>query len=246
MPYNVIKQTELGYILYNENDEYVGRSIAHYGDYQREETKLFSKYVKKGDAVLEIGANIGTHTLWFSNRVGDEGYVLAFEPQRLIFQTLCANMALNSKTNVDCKQMGAGSTQQLVKIPVLDPEKFNNFGALSIKDHEEGENVAITPIDHIGLTQLDFLKIDVEGMEPDVLMGGLHTIHDLQPVIYMEVDRQENNPLLLEIMDSLNYKVEQHTPPLHSPDYEQENIFGELVSFNAICTPRDDRKKIIL
>ena len=69
-------------------------------------------------------------------------------------------------------------------------------------------------------------------------MGGLHTIHDLKPVIYMEVDRQKNNPLLLEIIDSLNYKVEQHTPPLHSPDYEQENIFGKLVSFNVICTPR--------
>ena len=238
MSYNVIKQTELGLVLYNENDEYVGRSIAHYGDYQREETKLFSKYVKKGDSVLEIGANIGTHTLWFANRVGDEGRVLAFEPQRLIFQTLCANMALNSKTNVDCKQMGAGSTQKITKVPVLDPEVENNFGGLSIKDHEEGEEVAIVPIDHINLSRCDFLKIDVEGMEPDVLMGGLHTIHNLQPVIYIEVDRQKNNPLLLEIMDSLNYKVEQHTPPLHSPDYEQENIFGKLVSFNVICTPR--------
>ena len=238
MSYNVIKQTELGLVLYNENDEYVGRSIAHYGDYQREETKLFSKYVKKGDSVLEIGANIGTHTLWFANRVGDEGRVLAFEPQRLIFQTLCADMALNSKTNVDCKQMGAGSTQKITKVPVLDPEVENNFGGLSIKDHEEGEEVAIVPIDHINLSRCDFLKIDVEGMEPDVLMGGLHTIHNLQPVIYIEVDRQKNNPLLLEIMDSLNYKVEQHTPPLHSPDYEQENIFGKLVSFNAICTPR--------
>lgn len=238
MSYNVIKQTELGLVLYNENDEYVGRSIAHYGDYQREETKLFSKYVKKGDSVLEIGANIGTHTLWFANRVGDEGHVLAFEPQRLIFQTLCANMALNSKTNVDCKQMGAGSTQKITKVPVLDPEVENNFGGLSIKDHEEGEDVAIVPIDHINLSRCDFLKIDVEGMEPDVLMGGLHTIHSLKPVIYIEVDRQENNPLLIEILNSLNYKVEQHTPPLHSPDYEQENIFGELVSFNAICTPR--------
>jgi len=239
MTYNVIKATDLGYILYNENDEYVGKSIAHYGNYQLEETKLFSKYVKKGSAVLEIGANIGAHTLWFSNRVGNDGYVLAFEPQRLIFQTLCANMALNSRANVDCKQMGVGSKQELMKVPILDPDKENNFGALGIKGHEEGENVAVVPIDHIGLKKIDFIKIDVEGMEPDVLMGGIQTIHKLKPIIYMEVDHVENNPMLTEIMDSLNYEVKQHSPPLHSPDYKQENIFGKIVSINAICTPRD-------
>ena len=240
MTYNVIKQTDIGYILYNPNDEYVGRSIEHYGDYQREELKLFSQYVKPGDTVLDIGANIGSHTLWFANRVGSKegGRVLAFEPQRLTYQTLCANMALNSVMCVDCKHMGVGSAQKIIKVPVLNPEMKNNFGGLSIKDHEEGEDVAIVPIDHINLSSCDFIKIDVEGMEPEVLMGGLKTIYEHKPVIYLEVDRDENNPLLLEIMDSLNYKVEQHTPPLHSPDYEQENIFGKLVSFNAICTPR--------
>jgi len=240
LTYNVIKQTDIGYILYNPNDEYVGRSIEHYGDYQREELKLFSQYVKPGDTVLDIGANIGSHTLWFANRVGSKegGRVLAFEPQRLTYQTLCANMALNSVMCVDCKHMGVGSAQKIIKVPVLNPEMKNNFGGLSIKDHEEGEDVAIVPIDHINLSSCDFIKIDVEGMEPEVLMGGLKTIYEHKPVIYLEVDRDENNPLLLEIMDSLNYKVEQHTPPLHSPDYEQENIFGKLVSFNAICTPR--------
>ena len=101
MSYNVIKQTDLGYLLYNPNDQYVGRSIEHYGSYQLEELKFFKKEVKRGDHVVEIGANIGAHTLFFSNRVGDKGRVLAFEPQRLIFQTLCANMAINSRTNVD-------------------------------------------------------------------------------------------------------------------------------------------------
>lgn len=240
MTYNVIKQTDLGYVLYNPKDEYVGRSIEHYGDYQREELSLFSKYVKSGDTVLDIGANIGTHTLWFANRVGgdDEGRVLAFEPQRLIYQTLCANMALNSVMCVDCKHMGVGSIQKIFKVPVLNPEMENNFGGLSIKDHEQGEDVAVVPIDHINLSRCDFIKIDVEGMEPDVLMGGLQTIHKHKPVIYLEMDREENHRLIAEIMDSLGYAMEAHNPPLHSPDYEQENIFGETISINAICTFR--------
>jgi FkbM family methyltransferase len=240
MTYNVIRQTEEGYLLYNPNDTYVGRSVEHYGDYQREELKFFSDYVKPGDTVLDIGANIGTHTLWFANRVGskDEGRVLAFEPQRLVYQTLCANMALNSVVCVDCKHMGVGSAQKIVKVPILDPDVENNFGGLSIKEQDQGEDVAVVPIDHINLSRCDFIKIDVEGMEPEVLMGGLKTIYNHKPVIYMEVDRGENTPLVAEIMDSLGYEMNMHTPPLHSPDYEQENIFGETVSINAICTPR--------
>ena len=216
----------------------MGRSIEHYGDYQREELKFFSKHVKPGDVVLDIGANIGTHTLWFANRVGETGKVLAFEPQRFVYQTLCANMALNSIQCVDCKHMGVGSAQKIIKVPFLDPEAENNFGGLSIQGHSEGEDVAIVPIDHINLSRCDFIKIDVEGMEPEVLMGGLKTIRTHKPVIYLEVDRAENNGLIVEIMDSLGYAVEAHNPPLHSPDYKQENIFGDTVSINAVCIPR--------
>lgn len=237
--YNVIKQTKHGYVLYNENDEYVGKSIEVYGDYQLEETKFFSQYIMESDVVLDIGANIGSHTVWFANMVGETGRVLAFEPQRLVFQTLCANMAINSITNVDCKQMGVGSIQKITKVPVLDPVQPHNFGGLSIKDHHDGEDVAICRIDDIGLGRCDFIKIDVEGMEPDVLMGGLNTIAMCRPYIYMEIDREENHKLIGQILGELHYAIETHNPPLYSPDYDGDNIFGDTVSLNAICTPKE-------
>ncbi len=83
--YNVITETPDGTVLYNENDTYVGKSLKLYGQYQAEELKLFDKWVQEGDHVLDIGANIGTHTLWFAYRVGSAGWVSAFEPQRIIF-----------------------------------------------------------------------------------------------------------------------------------------------------------------
>jgi FkbM family methyltransferase len=239
LSYNKLKETEGGYILYNTYDQYVGKSVEVYGDYQLEETKFFDKYVQEGDFVLEVGANIGTHTVWFSKKVGDSGFVLAFEPQRLIFQTLCGNIALNSLKNVDCKQLGVGLRREIVKVPFLDPEVENNFGGLSIKDQEEGEDVAIINIDGMRLDRLDFLKIDVEGMEPEVLMGGLNTINKFKPIIYMEVDREENHQLLSEIVEALDYSIEQHNPFLYSDDYEGDNIFPNVASFNALCIPRN-------
>lgn len=239
MTYNVIKDTPHGYILYNQFDEYVGKSIEKYADYQVEETKFFEHFVSEGDTVLDIGANIGTHTLWFANKVGKKGKVLAFEPQRLVFQTLCANMALNSVQNVDCKNLGIGASQALIDVPVLDPEVPTNFGGLSISGHLQGEKVAVCRIDDIGLTQCDFIKIDVEGMEPEVLMGGIDTIGTLRPFIYIEIDRKENNPAVFEIFKKLEYSITPHNPPLYSEDYEGDNIFGNIVSINAMCVPSE-------
>jgi len=239
MKYNFLKETEDGSILYNKNDIYIGRSIQTYGRYQLEELKLFNDYVHKGDTVLDIGANIGTHTLWFANRVGENGWVGAFEPQRLIFQTLCANMALNSIQNVDCRQLGVGSFRRLVKIPPLNPIVENNFGGLSITEHEKGDEVAICTIDDMNLGKCDFIKIDVEGMEPEVLQGGMNTIVLCRPVMYIEVDREENMELIQVLLEELKYKATMHTPPLYSPDYSGKNVFDDVVSKNVLAIPSE-------
>ena len=242
MKYNILKDIEDGTILYNPNDTYVGKSIEAYGRYQLEELKIFDRFVQSGDTVLDIGANIGTHTLWFANKVGPKGSVIAFEPQRLIFQTLCANMALNSIKHVDCKQLGVGYSKRLVTVPVLDPLKENNFGGLSIEGHTEGEPVAICRVDDIGLSRCDFIKIDVEGMEPEALQGAMNTIVNCRPVLYVELDREENLHFLQIFLEELRYNADRHNPPLYSPDYEGENLFGEEVSKNVLAVPQEEGK----
>ena len=127
---NTLKETEDGRILYSPNDKYIGRSIEKYGHYQLEEKKIFAQYVNKGSIVIDVGANIGTHTLWFAKNAK---HVTAFEPQRFIFQTLCANMALNDIQHVDCRQLGVGEKQELIKVPIPNYEVENNFGGFQIK-----------------------------------------------------------------------------------------------------------------
>jgi len=237
MKYNFLRETEDGTILYNKNDAYVGKSIEKYGRYQLEELKLFDKYIHKGDIVIDVGANIGTHTLWLANKVGAEGFVYAFEPQRLLFQTLCANLALNSIQNVDCRQLGAGYSLRIIKVPSLDPTKENNFGGLNIEGHSEGEKVAICRLDDIGLTSCAFIKIDVEGMEPEVLQGAMNTIVKCRPVIYLELERDENIEFLQILLEELKYTADEHKPRLYSEDYEGDNIFGDTVSKNVLAIP---------
>src|SRR5436305_1964678 len=81
----------------------------------------------------------GAHTIWFAQAVAPNGVVLAFEPQRLVYQTLCANIAVNSLKNVVCHQVAVGDEEGELTVPVLDPMSPGNFGGLEIQGHETGE-----------------------------------------------------------------------------------------------------------
>src|SRR5580658_2411383 len=170
--YNQLAAGRDGYFLYNRNDYYIGRSIEQYGEYNALEMKLFRQFCTAGHVVIEVGANIGAHTVGLARLVGQQGRVLAFEPQRLPFQTLCANVALNSLENVDCFWAAVSSQDGFIDVPDLNPRKNFNFGAVTLVDAQSGRWVPCHTLDHhITLPRVDLIKIDVEGMEADVLRG---------------------------------------------------------------------------
>src|SRR5262245_11408475 len=106
--FNHLSMCRYGAMLYNINDWPVGQSLDAYGGYGVGELHLFLQLICAGDTVVEVGANIGAHTVFLSRMVGETGKVYAFEPQRIVFQTLCANVALNSLTNVHCFHSAVG------------------------------------------------------------------------------------------------------------------------------------------
>ena len=79
-----------GFFVANENDLYVGRAIIKYGEYSQLEMDLLQQVVAPGNVAVDVGA----HTVGLAKRVGPKGRVLAFEPQPVIFQNLCANLSL--------------------------------------------------------------------------------------------------------------------------------------------------------
>ena len=107
--FNHLIEARHGYVLYNVNDRYIGRSVEHYGEWSPGETTLFRQFCRPGHYVVDVGAHIGTHTLAFARLVGERGRVFAFEPQRMLAQALAANVALNSLTNVHTHHLGVGA-----------------------------------------------------------------------------------------------------------------------------------------
>lgn len=247
--FNKLIKARNGFCLFNTNDRYIGKSMENYGEFSQLEVELFKQICRQGDTIIEVGANIGAHTQFFSNSVGDKGKVLAFEPQRLVFQTLCANIAINSMTNVFAYQMALSNKEGTALIPALDYTKLNNFGGISIEDTKKGEEVIQKKIDSF-ITQLDnvkLIKIDVEGMEEKVLRGSKKVIEKFKPFLYVENDRQEKSESLIKYIKSLGYELYWHLPALYNEKNffnNNKNIFGKIVSVNMLCIPKEKEIKI--
>ena len=232
-----------GTFLFNRNDTFVGRSLELYGEWCEAEIELLAQVVKPGDVVLDVGANIGTHAVPFSRMVGDSGCVVAFEPQRLIFQNLCANLALNGLCNVVAHEVGVGREAGWVLVPVLDPRQEFNFAALAISGHTAGAMVKVVRVDDLKLTRCNLIKVDVEGMEVDVLAGAASTIERFRPVLFVENNTIERSRPLLEMLQSLNYVAWWHIRRYFNPTNffgNTQNVFESIQpEANLLCFHKD-------
>lgn len=200
-------------IIINRNDSMLGAVIGLFGEFSPGEVDVFRDVIGSKALVVEVGANIGAHTLALSE-IAAEGQILAFEPQRLVFQALCGNLALNNISNVWAEQRAVGAKPGIARITNLDPRFPQNFGGLPINFSPDGYEVEQIAIDQLDLPKLDFLKLDCEGSEAEVLKGAAGTIARCKPWIYLEFDHHRAE--LLAILDGLGYAFARHFPH-HAP-----------------------------
>jgi FkbM family methyltransferase len=200
--------------------------------------------------VIDVGANIGTHTVELSKMAG---FVLAFEPQRIAFQTLCANLALNHCRNVRAFNAALGRENGHILVPSRDPTKINNFGGVPLAGVTEGEPVDLMKLDCIQFNKCDFIKVDIEGMEAEFLEGAKETIARHRPILYLEADGAQKTEAIRTLFE-WKYDCYWDFPRLYNPKNfrgDQENIFivdggGEMLSVNVLCVPSERNVRVEL
>src|SRR6266404_6679365 len=182
-------------MLYDRNDVFIGRSLDLYGEWAQSELDLLALILHPGDAVIDVGANLGTHTVGFAQKVGPTGRVFAFEPQRVVFQMLCGNVALGGLLNVHATNAGlARQPGTSLAREIVDYDRPGNYGAVTYDSAspvpvEAGEPTTFMTLDQLPLERCRLLKIDVEGMELEVLQGGTNLIKATRPIICLENNR---------------------------------------------------------
>ena len=253
-----------GTFEYSVFDVFVGRSLALYGEWSEPEWADIAepalRHAGAGAVGFDIGANLGAFMVPMAKAAcGLGGRVVAIEADDANFALLEANAALNIPPGaaVGCLTLvhavGGAFPRPATAVPDLalsaarqQPHRLRNFGN---PDDAGGSDlpqnlghIVTTTVDEImqrpslNLTRCDYIKIDVEGAELDVLKGATRTLRSRRPVVYVENDRF-STAVLEELSLRHGYVCAWHTPPLFSPKNwkrEAQAVFTEE-SANLLC-----------
>ncbi len=238
-------ETRYGTMACLQGDSIVSRSLMVYGEWAQLEIDLMGQLVQSGATVADVGAFLGTHTLALARMVGSSGRVHSFEPRRDIRQILSANVKANALDQVMIHPFALGRSQSLIDIAAVQTGAEQNFGGLSITDASAGagamvETISIRTLDEMSLPQLDLLKVDAEGMEADVILGGQRTIEICRPVIFAECNDLANGATALSACLDLGYAVYGVvTPAFNAENFKGnlENFFGDAAEASLIAVP---------
>ena len=241
--FNEIVKARHGSFVINKNDTYIGRSLKNYGEWSEEEIKLLKQICKKGDTVIEAGSNIGAHSIPLAQTIEEKGNFYGFEPQKILFQSLSHNIALNNLTNAKVYLKAVSNIKEEILVPQLNPNETNNFGGLSLLDSKEGEVVESVTLDEFLFdmissnknNKLKLIKADVEGFESKVLEGAKNLIKKFRPFLYLENDKKEKSKELIELVFSYGYKLYWHFVPIFCENNyfnNSKNLFSNIISFN--------------
>ncbi len=242
--------TRHGRFLANPNDTYIGRALIDYGEFSELESQILLQLIAAGGTAVEVGANVGAHTVALARKVGARGRVYAYEPQPVVFQNLCANLALNGLTNVYPHNQACGAKADRMRFPDINYSVMGNFGGVSLNmlpDVETGMMIDIITLDSLNLRRCDLLKIDAEGMEQAVLDGARDLIKACAPILYVENDRVEHSAELIETILQSGYRAWWHTPPYFNKDNfsrNPDNAWPGVVSINMLCVPTSRKANI--
>ena len=199
--------------LVPSNDNFLSLYMRQTGTFDSRELAFILSLVKTGSTVLEIGSNFGPYSPHIARAVGKEGKLYCFEPFRLMYQILTANIALNGLSNVYAFNVAVGDkSTRNVPVEFPDLNHPDNYGASSLLGkkpwifrHTVEQKTDIVDIDNFGIdSRIDLIKIDVEGMEYEVLLGARMTIITDNPTIYAENEKSNtwNNLSFEEFMET--------------------------------------------
>ncbi len=205
-------------------DEGIDFSIFLLGAFEAATMAACERLVRSGDVVLDIGANIGAHTLPLARLVGPTGRVVAFEPTDFAFAKLRANLALNpayaARVTVARTMLldGSGDCQ----MPRTLTSSWPLAGGADVHPKLRGRDMttagagAMTLDAYLAenaIRRVDFIKLDVDGFECRVLAGAEETLRRCRPTIVMELspyilgERGDSLDRLLDILDTARYEL---------------------------------------
>ena len=245
-----------GTMLAFTSDNVIGRSLRLYGEWAEHELSVLRTLIPAGATVVDVGANIGTHTLPFSRWVGS-GRVIAIEAQPAVCELLRLNCAENGRHNVEivnaicAERLGTfafradyGGEQNVGGISFASKriglwQKLSNWLA-GIKKNRAGTGIPVVTLDTLCADKpIAFIKLDIEGMELDALRGARETLSRGHPAIYFEQNSAARLADTYDYLVARGYRLFWlETHPFNQNNFrrETENVWWRTET-GIICVP---------
>jgi FkbM family methyltransferase len=251
----ILASTDHGTMILNRFDQVIAPGVAFGCGYQLLNTASYDpdevslllhildlrrKYHGDGMVAVDCGANLGVHTIEWAKHMTGWGVVLAFEAQERIYYALAGNIAINNCFNARAVNAAVSSRSGAMKIPQPNYLANASFGSLELKKLERSEfigqaidysedkmvDVPMVHLDSFNFPRLDILKIDVEGMELEVIEGAAKCIREKRPIMLVEALKTDGNALRarLESFDYVVYPVGLNFIAFHKEDKCMEGV----------------------
>lgn len=182
-------KTRFSEMFWLNKNIYLDQCIIRDGYFEKASTNATLQLVKKGDIVLDIGANIGYYSVLLAKLVGPNGRVLSFEPTKYFGQVLKKNLEANNSNNIEIFNLGLSDKEQELEIHIDGPSATLHDSVTA--PHTNSEIIKLVPLDdfikELDMERLDFIKIDVDGHEPFFFLGSEKTLEKFNPIILLEV-----------------------------------------------------------
>ena len=208
--------TGLYYLPFLSYKDTVRRKIINNEIYEKEIVDIAAEYIEPNSIVLDIGANFGQMSILFSETQRNVK-VFAFEAQKYVFELLEKNVKVNDKKNIKCFYNLVGSKSGIENIKINKLYKFGSWGANNIEyssNKQRSTKIEAIKIDDIKFDQtISFMKVDVQGLDLDVLRGAKNTIkYHRMPIIFEYESIFENIydykfDDIEKILNEINYEV---------------------------------------
>ena len=217
-------------------------SIFLLGAFEPSTVRAYSRLVSLGATIVDIGANVGAHTLFLARLCGASGRVVAFEPTQYAFDKLRLNVGLNPEIapRVSCQQvMLVATADSAVEQVIYSSWPLQETGEGNLHAEHRGRLMATAgaraetldgALARLGVQKVDLVKLDVDGHEAEVLEGGRATLSRDRPAILMELapfvfrDNMEKFAFMLKFFWALGYRLTDLSSGKALPENVQEVI----------------------